>query len=136
MAVVANDRAALSRRRATTTTAVIANLAVAVVHVTAAASTPATFDPNVAASAILPATLLPDVADALALVVAVAPLPLTTAPDPTAFDPDVSGARVHHDDARRGRLFLDLDDGHWNAHVTVSTYDASGAQGRKCAGDG
>jgi hypothetical protein len=123
--VVANDGALLRRR--TTTGAVIANLTVAVA-VDVATTAPATLDPDVAATATFPTSLLPDVTAALALVVAVAPNPLTTILGPTAFDPDVPGAGVDDDDARRRRLLLDLDVRNGGAHVTMSTNDASGAK--------
>src|SRR5690606_20136058 len=99
------------------------------VHVTVTGGTPAPLDPDVAVTPALPAALLPDVADALALPVAVAPLPPSARPHPAAFDPHEARARRgHHDDARRGRLLLDLDVRDRRTHVPVSTHDTAGPE--------
>jgi hypothetical protein len=102
LAVIADDG---------TVVAFLVTLLAVISHRWTTTATPATLDPDVTIAAVIPATLFPLVADALALVIAVAPDPATTAADPAPLDEHEPGACLHHDRARRRRLFVDLDRG-------------------------
>jgi hypothetical protein len=110
--VVANDGTALAALFAVfaAVLTVITNLLTLLATLLAGTGVPPTLDPDVAATTALPATGRVDIADTLAFVVAVVPDPLTTAPVPTALDPDVTWTGFVVDHARWRRFGLHLDD--------------------------